>query len=119
VVGSADKVAGFALGALLDGDRDASGIRAQVAPELCEAVRACLAEVSRAQDKHGALAALIRKLRPEPRAFDALPEAARRLLQAAQPTRSTSKTGWAHGVYPDLLAMLKRLAAQLDEKTPA
>ena len=116
MVGSADKVAGFALGALLDGDRDASRVSEQVSREFWNAARACLAEVSRAPDKREALAGLIRKLRPEPRTLDALPEAARLLLQAPS---KRSKSRSTRAVDPDLLAMLKRLAARSSETNPA
>ncbi len=116
--GSADKVAGFALGALLDGDRDAAGVTGQVADAFHAEVRSRLTDVSRAEDKREAVAALIGKLRPQPRTLDGLPHSVRTLLEPARLKRSASKREQTPGVDPDLLAMLKRLAARLAEARP-
>ncbi len=111
VLGSADKVAGFALGALLDGDRDASQVTDQIPRAFHDAVRTCLADVSGSADKRESLAVLIRKVRPTAHTHDALPQTERTRLEPAYRVRA-SKVQSARAIDPDLTAMLKRLAAQ-------
>jgi len=104
VMGSPDKVAGFALGALLDGDRDASRIRAQITEPFHTAVAARLAAIGASADKREALSALIRHVRPERAISNDLPTAARALLERAARGKGATQD------CPDLVAMLRRLS---------
>ena len=106
-------MAGFALGALLDRGGQASDVEAQVPQGFYQAVRARLAEVSAAGDKRAALATLIQQVRPVATTYERLPRAARALLEPAK--RQSRSAGSPVASAQDMLALLKRLAARLDE----
>lgn len=118
VFASPDKVAGFALGALLAGDREAATVEQQLPAAFHAAVRARLAEVQSASDAQGkreALATLIARVRPEPASLHTLPRAAQALLQRTN-TRGTNRLRSDYQLDADLVAMLKRLAARLEAR---
>lgn len=114
MTGANGKVAGFALGALLDGDRDATAVADHVAPSFLAAVRACLAEVGSAPGKRNALALLVGRVRPEPDPdmLARLPSRARNLLRSGRRRRGTPATQANCAIDPDLVALLRRLAAR-------
>jgi len=112
-MGSPDNVAGFALGALLDGDRDASQVCAQVDAVFHSAVVARLSEIGASADKREALAKLVRDVRPEPTSFEALPAAAQVAFQRTLTKRHRGASRPGPAIDADLTAALKRLAARL------
>jgi len=112
-MGSPDNVAGFALGALLDGDRDASQVRMQVDAAFHEAVVARLSEIGASADKREAVANLVRAVRPEPTSFEALPAATQAHFRRTLTKRPRGAAPRGAAIDAELSAVLKRLAARL------
>jgi len=106
-------VAGFALGALLDGSASEESWASSVTPALAARVRACLLSVRGAPDKRAALAALIERVRPNAGDLSVLPELARAQLLPASSQRRKLPLRANYTPDPALLTMLRRLSAKL------